>query len=104
MTIIIDIIPSPLKLKRYRATVLLHNGEQKTIDFGSKGSSTYIDGKRTKNERLAYLKRHLANPKENELINSLIASPSTMSCYLLWGPTKSLDANVQELNRLWKTK
>ena len=99
---IIDVRPSPLKYKRYRATILKDNGEEMKIDFGFPGASTYIDGDRTKKERENYLKRHLANKTEYELINNLIPSPSLLSAYLLWGPTKSLEKNVNELNKLWK--
>lgn len=98
---ITDIKPSPLKYKRYRATIKMHDNTIKEIDFGLKGGTTYIDG-RTNNERLAYLRRHLANKKENELINNLIPSPSLLSAYLLWGPSKSLETNIDELNKLFK--
>jgi hypothetical protein len=101
---IIDVRPSQLKMKKYRATIKMHDGTEKKIDFGLKGGSTYIDGDRSKNERLAYLRRHLANKKENELINNLIPSPSLLSAYLLWGPFKSLGKNVDGLNKLFKEK
>jgi hypothetical protein len=100
---ITDIKPSPLKYKRYRATIKLHDGSMREIDFGLKGGTTFIDG-RTKIERENYLKRHLANATENKLINELIPSPSLLSAYLLWGPTKNLQKNVDELNKLWKLK
>jgi hypothetical protein len=101
---ITDIKPSPLKYKRFRATIKMHDNTIKEIDFGLKGGSTYIDGNRTNKERLNYLTRHLANPTENKLINELIPSPSLLSAYLLWGPTKNLQKNVDELNKLWKLK
>jgi hypothetical protein len=100
---IIKVEPSPLKYKRYRATVKLHDNTIREIHFGLKGGTTYIDG-RTKVERENYLKRHLANATENKLINELIPSPSLLSAYLLWGPSKSLDKNINELNKLWKLK
>lgn len=68
---IIDIKPSQVKNKRYRATVLKHNGETQKIDFGLSGASTWIDG---------------------------------MSLMILWGKHKSLEKNVEELNKLWKLK
>ncbi len=109
---IIDVRPSPLRYKRYRATILKHNGasgsdsqaELLKIDFGLKGGSTYIDGDRSNKERENYLKRHLANKTEYELINNLIPSPSLLSAYLLWGPTRNLEKNVNELNLLWKSR
>lgn len=101
---IIDIKTSPVKNKRYRATILKHNGEKQEIDFGLKDGVTYIDNMRTKQERQNYLARHLANPIEKKLIENLIPSPSLLSAMLLWGPTKSLKRNVDELNKLWKKK
>jgi hypothetical protein len=105
---ITDIKPSPLKTKRFRATVLEHNGKEKIIDFGLKGGVTYIDKLpngtplRTSQERRNYLARHLGNKTEQKLITNLIPSPSLLSAYLLWGPTKSLEKNIEELNKLWK--
>lgn len=101
---ILDIIPSPLKTKRFRATILKHDGKEQNIDFGLKDGRTYIDNMRTNQERRNYLVRHLANKKEKYLVENLIPSPALLSTYLLWGPTKSLDKNVDELNRLWKIK
>ena len=101
---IIDIIPSPLKNKRYRAIIIKHNGDKQNIDFGLKDGVTYIDNMRTSQERHNYLQRHLANPIEKKLIENLIPSPSLLSALLLWGKHKSLDKNVDELNRLWKIK
>jgi hypothetical protein len=58
------------------------------VHFGAKGASTYIDGKRTEEERNNYLKRHdvredFNNPK----------SAGALSARILWGPTKSFDKN-----------
>ena len=105
---IIDIKPSPLKYKRYRATIKMKDGSERNIDFGLKGGVTYIDKLpngtplRTSQERQNYLARHLANKTEQKLISNLIPSPSLLSAYLLWGPTKSLEKNVELLNKLWK--
>ena len=94
--------PSPLKMKRFRATILKHDGTKQRIDFGLKDGVTYIDGMRTTQERHNYLQRHLANPIERKLIENLIPSPSLLSAVLLWGKHKSLEKNVEELNNLWK--
>jgi hypothetical protein len=99
---ILKVEPSPLKYKRYRATIKMHDGSEREIDFGLKGGSTYIDGNRTNKERENYLRRHLANKTENTLISNLIPSASLLSAKLLWGSTKSLDKNINELNKLWK--
>jgi len=105
---IIDIKPSPLKTKRYRATIKMHDNSIRQIDFGLKGGVTYIDKLpngtplRTSHERRNYLARHLGNKTENKLISNLIPSPSLLSAYLLWGPTKNFETNVKELNKLLK--
>ena len=101
---ITDIRPSPVKNKRYRAIILKEDGEKQTIDFGLKDGVTYIDNMRTSQERRNYLARHLANKREKYLVENLILSPALLSTYLLWGPTKSLEKNVEELNKLWKLK
>ena len=104
---ITDIRPSPLKTKRFRATILKHDGTKQRIDFGLKDGVTYIDklpngtSVRTTQERNNYLKRHLANPIEKKLIENLIPSPSLLSALLLWGKHTSLEKNVDELNKLW---
>ena len=92
---IVDVKPSPLKTKRFRAT--LDSG--KTVDFGLKGGSTYIDH-HSLILRDAYRKRHLGNDTEKRLINQLTFSPALCSYYLLWGPYKTLKANLAHLNRL----
>lgn len=100
---IVDIRPSPVKNKRYRATILKEDGKKEFIDFGFSEGTTYIDNIRTKQERHNYLVRHLANPVEKKLIENLIPSPSLLSATLLWGPSKSLEKNVNTLNKLWKS-
>jgi hypothetical protein len=107
---ITDIRPSPLKNKRYRATIKMHDGISGSdgqakllkIDFGLKDGVTYIDGMRTTQERRNYLARHLANPIERKLIENLVPSSALLSAALLWGKHKSLEKNVEELNKLWK--
>ena len=101
---IIDVKPSPLKTKRFRATILKHDGKKQKIDFGLKDGVTYIDNMRTTQERHNYLQRHLANPIEKKLIENLVPSPSLLSALLLWGKSKSLQKNIEELNKLWKIK
>ena len=99
---IIDIKPSTKKNKRFQATILQHNGKEKKIDFGLKDGVTYIDNMRTTQERHNYWQRHLANKTEKKLIENLVPSPSLLSAMLLWGKSKSLEKNVEELNKLWK--
>ena len=92
-----DIINSPLKTKKYRA--LMSDGSK--IDFGLKGSSTYLDHK-DKTKRNNYRARHLGNDRENYLIKNIIPSPALLSDYLLWGPYTTLHQNINYLNELLK--
>jgi hypothetical protein len=92
---IIKIIDSPLKNKRFR--VFLDNN--KYYDFGLKNGSTFIDHFDEK-KRLNYRKRHYANIKEKYLIDNLIPSASLFSYYLLWGERINLFENIDALNKL----
>jgi len=92
-----EVITSPLKTKKYRA--LMSDGSK--IDFGLKGSSTYLDHK-DEIKRTNYRVRHLANDREHYLIKNVIPSPALLSFYLLWGPYTILDHNIKYLNELLK--
>ena len=72
----------------------------KFYDFGLEGSETYLDHKDSK-KRDNYLKRHMAQKRENELIKNLIPSPSLFSAYLLWN-TPDLETNIKKLNNDFK--
>jgi hypothetical protein len=96
---IIKIIESPKKTKRYR----VYMDTEKHYDFGFKSGKTYLDG-RTEIERRNYRNRHLANQTEKTLIENLVPSPSLFSYYLLWGDTRDLNKNANYLNRLWSKK
>jgi hypothetical protein len=98
---IVDIKPSPLKNKRYRATVRLHSGGVKIIDFGYPGATTFIDGA-TETTRENYLKRHRGNPTEERLIREKIASPALLSAAILWGKHRNIADNIKALNNEWK--
>jgi hypothetical protein len=91
-----DIIDSPLKSKRFRA-IIIQNGK-KSIDFGSKGAKTYIDGA-TDIQRENYIKRHSMNPLEKNIINNFSQiTPSLLSRYILWGDHRSISKNMNDLN------
>lgn len=100
---IIKIENSRKQMKRYRIT--MDDGKQ--YDFGLKGGATYVDHK-DQSKRNAYLKRHLANKTENQLITNLVPSPSLFSAYILWSkgnPNKTtIEENIKLLNNLWKKK
>jgi hypothetical protein len=93
---IVDVVPSHRKDKKYKAII----SDGREIHFGLKGSHTYVEGA-SQQTRNAYLKRHLANKIENNLIKNLIMSPSLLSAYLLWN-TDNLADNVEILNKLLK--
>ena len=103
---ILSIKPSPLKTKRFRATIREGSGER-TIDFGFKSGLryglTFIDGA-TEVVRDAYQKRHLGNPVEAKLIRDLTLSPALLSFYILWGQTRSAELNRIALNNMLKRK
>ena len=99
MTIqIIKVEKSPKQFKKYR--VFLNDG--KFYDFGLEGPETYLDHKDVK-KRDNYLKRHMSQKKEYELIKNLIPSPSLFSAYLLWN-TPDLKTNIKKLNNDFKNK
>ena len=94
---IIQVIASPLKNKKYRA--IMSDGSK--IDFGSRNSQTYLDHHDDK-KRINYRVRHLANDREHYLIKNLIPSPTLLSFYLLWGNYETLDENIKYLNEMLK--
>ena len=98
---IVELIKSPIKGKRFRAYIKRKNGQLEFHDFGYEGGKTFIDG-RTELERSNYLARHLGNKTEEQLIKNLVPSPSLLSAFLLWGRSKDLGTNVKYLNSLWK--
>lgn len=100
---IIKIEKSPLRVKRFRAFVKMHNGEIKHFDFGDPNGSTYIDHFDIV-KRENYRARHLANEIERKLIKNLVPSRSVLSFFLLWGPHTKLEDNIKYLNNLWKKK
>ena len=93
---IVKVLKSPRKMKRFRA--VLDDG--RTFDFGLDGGATYIDHKDAR-LRDNYLLRHMANPTEARLVENLKPSPALFSAMLLWGKYKTLEENIQYLNSLW---
>jgi hypothetical protein len=91
-----EVITSPLKTKKDRA--IMSDGSK--IDFGLKGSSTYLDH-HDKTKRHNYRVRHLANDREHYLIKNVIPSLALLSFYLLWN-TGNLEHNILYLNELLK--
>lgn len=75
---------SPIKNKKL---VLKLTEPNKTIHFGWKGSTTYINGA-TDEQRTNYLKRH----KVNEDWKSL--NPGSASAFILWGKSRDIQTNL----------
>lgn len=100
---IVDVKESPVHGKRYRAYIMNKRKQIQYFDFGFLGGKTFIDG-RTEEERMNYWKRHMGNKTEEKLITNLIASPSVLSAFLLWGKSRDLQKNIKTLNDLWKKK
>ena len=96
---IIHIKKSDKKDKRFKIFL----SDNREFDFGLKDGSTYIDEK-NKVKRMNYWLRHIANKKENQLINDLEPSASVFSAYLLWGKYSNLRDNVEWLNSLFEKK
>ena len=93
---IIKIDKSPKKNKRFRIT--MNNGD--IFDFGYVTGSTYIDH-HNKKKRDNYIKRHIANDTEYNLVTKLIPSPALFSLVILWGPYTDIYDNINYLNKLW---
>ena len=96
-----SISPSTKRGKRFQVTLV--NGDK--YDFGllNPVRGTYIDHG-NKDLRANYIMRHYGNPREKELIDNLIPSPSLYSMYILWGWHTDIKKNIKELNKLIKDK
>jgi hypothetical protein len=92
---LLSIKPSERPTKKYVATFCTCEGptkccdtDRKKVNFGAKGSSTYLDHK-DEAKRKAYIARH----KVNEDFDKPMTAGS-LSKNLLWGPTTSLRENI----------
>lgn len=65
----------------------------KTVHFGMKGSTTYIDDKDPA-RRKAYLDRH----RENETWNNP-TTPGSLSRHILWGESTSMKKNIADFKK-----
>tara|TARA_R110000824_G_scaffold107719_5_gene254220 strand:- start:172 stop:483 length:312 start_codon:yes stop_codon:yes gene_type:complete len=94
---------SDMPLKKYKAvfcdcatTTTCKNRYRKAVHFGSKGSTTYIDGADDE-ARANYIKRHRVNEDWTDG-----QSPGALSRYLLWGDSKDLDKNIIDFKKRFK--
>jgi hypothetical protein len=65
----------------------------KTVHFGMKGSTTYIDDK-DPDRRKAYLDRH----RENETWNNP-TTPGSLARHILWGESTSMKKNISDFKK-----
>lgn len=81
----VSLEPSSRPTKKY---VITFDSPKKTIHFGSKNSSTYLDHQ-DKQKRHNYLMRHMIN-EDWDSVNA-----GSLSAYLLWGRSTDLDKNLK---------
>jgi len=82
---LITVKPSSKPDKKLVATI--SNGRTKRIHFGSKGSTTFINGASIEKKN-AYIQRHKVNENWNEV------NPGSLSRFLLWGNSRNLKNNI----------
>ena len=88
----VSLKPSSRKNKRYE---IVFSEPKKTIHFGAKNGSTYIDNK-DKIKRYNYLKRHKVNEDWSNI------NPGSLSSIILWGNSTNLNDNLNEYLRKFK--
>ena len=89
--IFVSLKKSDRKGKKY---VIVFNNPKKTIHFGSKDSSTFLDHK-DKTKRDNYIKRHRVHENWNEV------NAGSLSRYLLWDST-NLNTNLKNYLQRFK--
>ncbi len=72
--------------KKLKAIFLMNNGNNKTVHFGSKNSSTYIDHK-SNDIKSNYEKRH----RVGEVWNNPV-TPGSLSKHILWNKKTSTES------------
>ena len=87
------IIPSPNKLKKYRAVFTnLKTNKEKTTDFGQKGANDFtITGDEEAKKR--YLKRHAKDLNTKDPTRA-----GYLSYYILWNK-KTLKSSIQDYKK-----
>ncbi len=88
----LHIVPSNSKNKRFKA-ILKNMHTQKTIHFGAKEGSTYIDHG-DEQKRQNYIKRHKALNEDWGSVNA-----GSLSRYILWGDHQDLNKNIKDYKR-----
>lgn len=88
----ISLDPSTRKDKKYK---IVFSEPNKTIHFGSKNSSTYIDNK-NKTTRKNYLARHKVNEDWNNI------NAGSLSALILWGNSTDITTNLKSFLNKFK--
>jgi len=96
---LLSIKPSDRPAKKYVATFCLCEGEtkccdkdRKKVNFGAKGSSTYIDHHDEK-KKDAYIARHMKNENFNKPM-----TPGSLSRWISWNKT-TLSASINDFKK-----
>jgi len=90
---LVKVVKSSNPEKKYDA-VFETDGREKKVSFGATGYTDFTKPETTEETKKRYLTRHQARENWNK--------PDTagaLSRHLLWGPTKSLESNVQIFKR-----
>jgi hypothetical protein len=91
---LIKVTESPLATKKLRAH--FEDDDRKFhVDFGLKGSNSYIDGASDKT-RENYIKRHSVLEKAYWNVPS---TPAALSRFVIWGDSRSLQKNVSAFKK-----
>lgn len=97
--IYIKLLPSTRKNKKYMIAYTQNDKKFKTVHFGQKGSSTYLDHKDI-TKRTNYIKRHKALGEDW----SNPYKAGTLSKYILWGAYSTLDKALKSYANRFKFK
>lgn len=88
---LLSIKPSPRPTKKYVATFMV-NDKQKTVQFGYKGSQTFLDHGDEK-KRLAYVARHQKNENFNDPLTA-----GSLARWINWNKT-TLSASIADFKK-----
>jgi len=91
---LISFSPSTRENKKY---VAVFDNPKKTIHFGYKGSSTYLDHK-DKSKRSAYIARHSVNEDFTKV------NAGSLSRYILWGSKTELEPSIKSYLKRFNIK
>ena len=93
---LLRVVPTPGVSKKYVAGVVLPNGRQRTVRFGT-GSNYVSNPRKTARDRAAYIARHRVNENHNDPL-----TPGALSRWLLWGESRSLARNTAAFRRRFR--